>query len=50
MKTMIYRRVAEFCKSVIFSVIMGLSDNFTVKALKCRSDVKHYRSGKERRF
>ena len=42
MKTIIKRRVTEFFKSAIFCVIMGLSENFTVRALKCRSYGKHY--------
>ena len=37
MKTIIKRRVTEFFKSAMFCVIMGLSDNFTVRAPKCRS-------------
>ena len=45
---MIYGRVTEFCKLVIFCVIMGLSKNFTVRPLKCRSDGKHYKSRRER--
>ena len=39
MKTMITGRVTEFCKSDIICVIMELSDNFTVRAQKCRSDL-----------
>ena len=44
---MIYCCVTEFCKLVIFCVIMGLSDDFTVRAPKCRSDDKHYKSSTE---
>ena len=29
---MIYSHVMELCKSAIFCVIVGLSDNFTVRA------------------
>ena len=35
---MIMWRATEFCKSAIIYVIMGLRDNFTVRAQKCRSD------------
>ena len=44
---MIYGRVTEFCESAIFCVIMGLSNNFTVRAQKCRSDGKHNRSSRD---
>ena len=50
MKRIIWRRLIEFCKSDIFCVIMGLSDNFTVRAPKCRCDGKHCWSSKERWF
>ena len=40
MKTIIKRRVTEFCKSTIFCVKMGLSDIFTVRPSNCRSDDK----------
>ena len=36
MKTMIERSLTVFCKLVIFSVVMDLSENFTVRAAKCR--------------
>ena len=44
---MIYGRVTEFCKLVIFCVIMGLSENFTVRPPKCLSDGKDYKSRRE---
>ena len=42
MKTMIQWHVTKFWKSAIFWVVMALSDNFTVRASKCRSDGKHH--------
>ena len=44
MKTMIQWHVIEFWKSAMFWVVMALSDNFTVRASKCRSDGKHHKS------
>ena len=44
MKTMILWHVKEFWKSAIFRVVMALSDNFTVRVLKCGSDGKHHKS------
>ena len=43
MKTMILYHVTEFGKSAIFWVVMALSDNFTVRVSKCRSDGKHHK-------
>ena len=40
---MIQRRATEFCKSTIFLVVMASSDNFTVRASKCRSDGKYHK-------
>ena len=44
MKTMIPWHMTEFWKSAIFWVVMALSDNFTVRVLKCGSDGNHHES------
>ena len=36
---MILRRVTALCKLVIFWVVMGLSESFTIKAQQCRSEM-----------
>ena len=45
---MILWHVTEFWKCAIFWVVMVLSDNFTVRVLKCHSDGKHHKSSWKR--
>ena len=38
---MIQKAVSVFCKLAIFCVVMRITENFAVRAPKCRSDNKH---------
>ena len=40
---MIWRCLAAFYKLTVFWVVMGLSEDLSVRALKCRSDDKHHK-------
>ena len=44
MKTVNLRRQTLFVKFGIFWVVMGLTENFNVIDLKCRSDYKHLKT------
>ena len=44
------RRVRVFCKLAIYQAVIGLNDNFTVRAPRCRCDGKYHNTRKEGGF